>query len=277
MYEPKLKFSMKKNQMMYGILTLLIVIIASCKQTKPVVDNTNTNTNTMTIDSKYIFEGTVVKTNAANLSVIEDDNGYAIVKVDYILDSPDHFKAFLNREITVKIYPGSTFTPGQKATFFAGDWLYGESIALVENKAAMQKEGLREEVVRSLKVKEDREFRSLLASAAIIVLGEVITITEMPDKRSSLSEHDPEWKRAEIKVEKIMKGDYSEKTIVMNFSASRDVMWVSTMKYEKGQRGIWLLSTNQMKSVEMAGFTALYPENFYPESEKERIQNALKP
>ena len=226
--------------------------------------------------SNHIFEGTVQQLNASNLSIITETEDYAIVEVNTIIDAPPNFDAFLNREITVKMHKDSKLSDGQVSIFFTNDWLYGESMAVIETgRLADQGEDLKEKISGTRLQLTHDAIKERLKRAIIVVNGRIVSVSDKQVDELNRSEHDPEWVKADIAIEEVLKGNYSEETITLNFPSSRDVMWVSVPKYKEGQEGIWLLYENQEKTIEIKGYTALHPDDYYTLKDEELIKRLL--
>lgn len=258
-----------------GTMILIIVFLGfSC--------SLNQGLDKQVRSSRFIFEGTVQKLDSSNLSVIVDPKYHAVVTVNRIIDAPSNFKSFLNRDVTVVLNETTKLEKGQKTVFFTNDWLYGESIALIESKrtALNDQPGIAEKIISSRQKQNELALKERLTKAELVVMGKITRISPVDQGLTpNLSEHDPEWKQAEIQIERVIKGNFTKPVISFIFPSSRDVMWVSYPKYNEGQDGIWLLYQDQLESLQIRpkpkGFTALYPEDYFPRSEMERIGRLL--
>ena len=66
------------------------------------------------------------------------------------------------------------------------------------------------------------------------------------------SEHSPTWRQALIRVQSVLKGDQSEKMLIVIFPSTEDLMWANSPKFKKEQTGIWLLHSGAQLSQERA-------------------------
>ncbi len=143
-----------------------------------------------------------------------------------------------------------------------------------------------------------------LAGADVVVRGRVTAVrvaqTEAPPRRTGargvaaaaaaapvrrrISEHDPEWREAEIEVDEVVKGGLQTNRVVVRFPGSNDVRWYKAPKFEPGQEGSFILQKSAAPATAAARrtragarslaaaagaagaetFTALDPDDFQP-------------
>jgi hypothetical protein len=207
-------------------------------------------------EASFVFQGTVVATGTANLSMVEADDSTAVVRVDRVLRAPEQMEHIAGREITVKL--SKPAEAGESAIFEADGWLYGESLAVVETgrRRAAQEEALptaAPEHPTETPAAADRaeQFRGALKTrtdeASAVVVGRVLAvreaapqIAESGEPEGRLSEHDPRWAVATVAVDEAVKGRQSG-TIEVLFASSEDVMWRDAPKLTVGQKAVMLL------------------------------------
>jgi hypothetical protein len=114
--------------------------------------------------------------------------------------------------------------------------------------------------------------------------------TEAP-RRKPITEHDPQWREAEIEVDAVEKGGTGKKKVVVRFPGSDDVRWYKAPKFQPGQEGVFILqkaagetaarpSTRRGRAVAAAAetaagadtFTALDPDDFQPSERAPEIR-----
>ncbi|HEX9668897.1 MAG TPA: hypothetical protein VGC93_05375 [Thermoanaerobaculia bacterium] len=113
--------------------------------------------------------------------------------------------------------------------------------------------------------------------------------TEAPP-RAPITEHDPQWREAEIEVDAVEKGPRKRK-VVVRFPGSDDVRWYKAPKFQPGQEGVFILQKAAGEPAARAGarrgravaaaaetaagadtFTALDPDDFQPSERAPEIR-----
>jgi hypothetical protein len=257
--------------------------------------------------SKFIFQGTVDQLGAATVSSIAADKNTAVATVDAIEEGPPAMQAFRGKQVTVQLAPGESVQVGERATFYANPWIFGEGLALrsvghtpVEPGAATMASS-RGPVAHLLRQGVDKR----IATADAVVTGRVLSV-HLPEEESAapavarrgaaaaavekaperISEHDPLWREAVVEVNDVQKGSAGKRQVVVRFPASRDVRWYRAPKFHPGQEGVFVLhkaegepaagATAAMRATRRgpAGpevYTALNANDFHPIGEAQGI------
>lgn len=237
-------------------------------EVKPVKD--------LTLAADFIFLGTVEETDAANLSIVEPGARTAIVRVDEVLEASGTLDDFTGRQVTV--FLSEVPSAGEQRVFFTKVQLLGESLGVQEvGRAAASTEDLVSQV-RSAKseiLQEDLAAR--LAAADLVVSGRVLgtRATSAPES-APMTEHDPQWRRAELEVGSVLKGKVREKTVTFFYPGSFDVAWASVPKPSAGDEGTWLLHRQGSKSG-AAVYFALDSQDLLTAAETKLAERLVKP
>src|SRR5262245_61647012 len=80
--------------------------------------------------ARFIFQGSVRKLKASNMSEVEDTSRTVIVRVDEIIQAPEALAGNVGRDITVKLSRGEKVKQGEQAVFYTNGWIFGENIAV---------------------------------------------------------------------------------------------------------------------------------------------------
>ena len=258
-------------------LILCLFFFVQCAPTKPVADSPP---QSAIGQSNFIFYGEVIKTGASNLSIPVSGNS-AIVKVIEVIDAPAPFNNMKEREITVLFSPDRKNSPGDKQVFYTTGWHYGKTMGVKEVPNNLDKEmvaGLKDRIDQErIRISND-SLTDELRKASFVIQGVVVDIRNI-DKREPFmdSEHDPEYKLALIEIKMVLKGKISEKTIMVYFSSSDDVMWDRSPKLKKGQEGIFLLQSKQAPpSFPVQGYTVLDRRDVQQVESRLKIDDLLK-
>ena len=107
-----------------------------------------------------------------------------------------------------------------------------------------------------------------------------------PSIAGPVSEHDPDWRIAEVQVDVVHKGSHSGDAHI-RFPASSDVMWHYAPKFHAGQEGFFMLHKTDKKEVAAAAslsaptedtgdYVALNPADFHPFDQAEGVRSLLE-
>lgn len=215
----------------------------------------------LTRQAQLIFEGTVTRADAANVSAVKAGPDTAVVRIDEILRAPGAIGKFAGHEVTVKI--GAPVKAGDRAVFFTREWLYGESLALIEVGRTAPGAAVRAEVAATRRLMDDEDLQGRLDRAVVIVAGRVVATRPAAGReKHGHSEHDALWREAVIAVDRVLKGTAgAESRVVFLYPASHDVAWFGAPKPEVGWDGVWLLEKSPLfpDALAMASPLSLMP------------------
>src|SRR5207253_5805161 len=135
----------------------------------------------------------------------------------------------------------------------------------------------------------DAELKAHVEQAAMVVSGRVEQVrpAELAAARprpKRISEHDPDWQEAIIRVEDGIKGAQAGEQVVVRFPGSRDVAWVGAPRFSAGQEGTFLLhkdSTTGSPNAKIAGrevpaYTALHKVDVLSKQDAMRVRTLIK-
>jgi hypothetical protein len=166
------------------------------------------------------------------------------------------------QQLTVLFAEGTDPVEGRRV-FFTNPILYGETMAVKEvrsSEAADDIAELHERIVRMNAEAETEHLRALIASADAVVHGRVVGTRRAsePDV-ARMSEHDPDWHVAIIRVARTLKGEHKDE-LAVRFPKSRDIAWYRVPKPREGQEGVFILHRD---GLELGGavLAILHPED----------------
>lgn len=203
--------------------------------------------------SPFIFKGTVQELHASTIE-LEDSNNLMIVNVDEILDATDEFNHLEGQQITIEDLNLDKHEINETKGFVTDRWIFGQSVA-VRNLGDFEVKDEQPRLMKKIKAKitkvkqqdDQKNLEQRLKQARLVFSGEVMQTKSIPATgRGALSEHNPEWTEAKVKVTRAFKGlskNQSEITIV--FPNSQDVMWFHVPKFKEKDTGIWILSKKE--------------------------------
>lgn len=269
----------KRRQTMNKIMRIFLLALAFPLGVAPNRGAQNTASKSVSDliqRSHYIFLGRVEKTQSSTLKVLPASKRTAVVRVMKVLRSPRTLNNFTGQDITVVLAMSEGLKPGKELVFFTNGQLYGESIAVQEvgrlpngREATRLKQQIRAADTRS----SERELAARIAKAAIVVGGQVISSKPLVEGQSKpISEHDPQWQEAVIRVATVIKGKVPKSRLVaVLYPKSKDVMWAGAPQLAQGVSGIFILQRNQVEfgppQLRVPGLTALHPLDLQPNAQ----------
>jgi hypothetical protein len=201
-----------------------------------------TEVGTPAEQAPLVFIGHVVTPKVATLPGIAADDT-AIVAVDHVVTAPALFTALAGSQITVRFGKLAMPPTGSPRTFHTRGWIYGQGIAVdaVRVEAEQSKPAAAATLRGARTSARDDALASRLKTAQIGVVGEVTAVKPAEIQTTRISEHDPVWHEATIRVDEVVKGKKGTGEVSVVFPQSDDVRWHRVRKFSPGQRGIWLL------------------------------------
>src|SRR6267378_2611853 len=248
--------------------------------------------------SSIIFSGTVSQLGAVSFSGVPPSPQTIVVHVDSVLKKPPAVSLKKGDNVTVELKDPSAFQQGAQATFYTEGWIFGSGVAVKElghefnsggGTAASGAGAAESALVQAQKQISDQDLQNRLNSADFVVIGRVTEVRRWNVPKSAtphrVSEHDPDWHEAVIKVQSVLKGGQVKgNKVVVRFPGRNDVAWVHSPKFEKNQQGIFCLNRDQASGVptEKVGgrqvnvYTCLGHGDSLPMSDAPRVRSLLK-
>src|SRR5437016_5679227 len=160
--------------------------------------------------TKIVFIGTVQRLGASTVATHSVTSHTIVAFINRVLSAPAAVGDLQGQRITVELTSSPGVAARQRAVFFANALVYADSLVVEEaghvvlpgDSAARQ--ALIAEIVDAIHRRPDRQVRSRLATADVVVTGKVIAVRTPPRvPNKPLSEHDPEWREAVIDVQAV--------------------------------------------------------------------------
>jgi hypothetical protein len=260
---------------------------------------TQNNQAALAQQSSIVFSGTVSQLGATSFAGIPQSPNTIVVRVDSVLKKPPAISLKQGDNVTVELKDPSAFQQGTQATFYTEGWIFGAGVAVKElghefnpggGTPASGAGAAESALVQAQKQISDQDLQSRIASSELVVIGRVTdvhrwTIPKSAASRYHTSEHSADWHEAVLQIDAVLKGTRPKKgKMVVRFPLSRDVAWVNSPKFEKLQRGIFLLKKDQVSGDPTASlggyqvdvYTCLKPGDWLPLSDEARVRSLLK-
>jgi len=245
-----------------------------------------TDTHTLAKQAAFIFSGEVENAQAAakmDLRLPPQSVLVRVVEVLYVKATT----AVRPGDLVIVQMPERVLPSAQKrAVFYTNGWIYGQHLTVREVGHVVQeasREELKQEIAQAKVEAEDDQIRERLADAEVVLAGAVKSVRPFEEARkvSPVSEHDADWWLAEITVKRFLAGKAGNKTVLVAYPNSHDVMWADSPKFKAGEEGVWILHRprNQriFENVKEPVYTAINRRDFQETKETERVMRLLKP
>jgi hypothetical protein len=271
--------------------------LALCGCTNAALPQATDNQAALMRKSSIVFFGTVSQLAATSFADVPKSAQTIVVHVDAILKKPAAVSLKKGDSVTVEVKDASGFQEGTQATFFTDGWIFGSGVAV---KELGHVQGLAGEPVQGAGGKaqgqpaeqlSDQELRDRMKASDFVVVGLVTDVRKWNAPKakygapSRVTEHDPDWHEAVVKVQSVLKGGKVKgNKVIVRFPQRNDVAWVHSPKFAKNQQGIFCLNRDQATgapTTKMGGqqvnvYTCLGHGDALPMSEEARVRALLK-
>ena len=236
--------------------------------------------NKLAQQSTFIFIGTVKQVQAATMKTVPVDDHTVIVHIEAVLDAPKSLTNFAGQDITVQLHAGPVAKVGSKAVFYTNGWQYGSSLAVREvgrTEAKADVATYRKQIAAAVQLRTDQKIHARISSAVLIVSGKVTEITTPKlTKPKPIDFDDPHWADAHVLINKVEKGKYTGKTVIVTFPTSKDARWYRSPHFKVGDEGVFVLHKRNFPYFGREGYVALHPNDFHAKPQVEHIRTLIK-
>ena len=244
---------------------------------------TTPNAENLVGQSTFIFRGTVVKTNASLVSAMPAGPNTAIVKVDQVLRAPEVLGSMTGDQVTVQFKAPTNVQVGQQRLFFTVPVVFSDTVAVQETGQLqttppdVQAMSAHVDLVSNLvKQLPDKKLQEHALTADAVVTGTVTAVKPVvPPPGSPVTEHDPKWHEATLKVESVERGHVASDTVTVLFANSKDIAWYTSPKFTVGQKGVFVLHSAGPVMRATTHFLATDPLDYHPTQQRERIRSLV--
>lgn len=207
---------------------------------------------TLAEHSSIIVLGKVLKTNASDEPLLKPTSRTVLISVQKMLAGTAIAGDQTGRTITVILSRPGDFKEGEEALFFGNPRFLGNSLTIADEGEVPSRSGGPSQFAalqRGAQVRQDRPILDRLALAKLVFRGVVDAVRPLElaapaeqEKRppTSLTEHDPDWHIASVRVATPLRGGDVGQVVAVVFAASRDVTWFNSPKLVQGQEAIFI-------------------------------------
>lgn len=230
-------------------------------------------------DSGFVFLGSPAE-STQNLEHGERDERAVVVEVREVLRGTDVIRGLVGRPVTVVSNDPAGIAQADELVLFTTCVSLGDEVLVRELGRRSASQESRREVEEVLTLVAERPLLERLASAQLVVVGEVTDARRLREPYRPRSEHDPDWWVARVAVAETLKGRTTRKNVDVVFANSEDIAWYASPKLRPGDDGIFLLHTwDEGDEPEDAPRGALYvtdPLDFLPLERRPHLEGVLE-
>jgi hypothetical protein len=226
--------------------------------------------------SSLIFSGTVVERGTSSVPTLPPNDNLVVARVDRALRVDPVLGDLRGKLITVVATVPENLSVGQQAVFFTNSWIHGRGIAVRE--VAHLDPSQADAAAQAVAKLPEEHLVERLRSAELVVQAEVTNIG--PPDKVSRDRKAAWWARAELKIQKVLRGAPGD-TAVVYFATADWPPWTYALRLKTGQRGVFILharsetATRSEAALKAGTLVAVDPADFQPESQLEPMQNLL--
>jgi hypothetical protein len=240
----------------------------------------------------FVFVGVVRATQASAMPEVQADASTAIVDIEAVLVAPPAFQS-RRGAVTLNLKEVPALEAGARRAFYCTAWKLGSGLALhclghrAPAPAARRLAGtpLAEASVN----RHGADMRTRVEAADLVVTGEVVSIQPGPPHAGPISEHDPHWQHALLRVSSAVRGRKPSRPVVLAFPGSADVVWKDVPRPQVAQQGVWLLrraagaaggsgpkAARGLATLPPGAYTALHPMDVLPTDQLPLVNDLVK-
>jgi len=244
---------------------------------------TTTSDDDLLRQASFVFVGSISQLAGSAMPEVRPGPDTAVVDIERVLVAPP---AFAGRRgvVTLALPAASKLKVGARRAFYCTAWKFGAGLALRclahRSAPATEKAINPNKAAASVNVKGE-DLRTRLRDADLVASAVVLAVQPLPRPDGPISEHDPYWHAARLRVEEVAEGASPGDEVTIVFPASDDVFWAKTPRPQLGERGVWLLRSTAalapryvrpaLRTLPPQVYTALHPLDF----QHERTLSAL--
>lgn len=232
---------MNQKRTLWGSLPIILLIMTQCNPT----NNYPGELDKLVPGSSVIFKAKILVLHTVTTDE-EDVSNAGVVMVTEVIEAPESFQTITGQEVTVRFSDINSVKVGEERMFFTAPYWIGESLGVTEKGSVMKSDKLYESKEMASYIQQarnkqgDEQLRKMLKEAKLVIVGKVMKVSTPEGYKRMATEHDPEWKEAEIQIEETIKGKTESKTIKILFASSKDVMFMDSPKFKESDEGIFI-------------------------------------
>lgn len=222
-------------------LFALVLVVAAALTAVSAQDQT---TQALTERSAIVVRGKVLKINASDEPMAAASPGTVVISVEQMYAGKEIAGDLRDRTATVILKRPGSVKAGEELLFFGNPRFLGRSLTIADEGELSAEKGapaMLSDSEASAQARKDTAVRERVATAKIVFRGTVDSVHPLETQGAErISEHDPEWQVANVKIATALRGGQAGEVVVVLFPASRDIMWFNAPKLKEGQDAVFL-------------------------------------
>jgi hypothetical protein len=242
-------------------------------------------------DAGFVFEAVIQNFGEITTAGYTTSRPTAVVRITKIIKSTPALAKYEGQQVTVELQDPVSLAAGQSAVFFTEGVHYGEGVVVREVGNVPPQPELPSLVASAVQARGDNALTQRIAQAVLIISGVASAPAPYPGVVTTaaagvapsavgfrpISEHDPMWWQAIVKVDSVEKGTHTGATKTILFPSSMDIAWYQVPKVKEGDRGVWLLHNRDVRGRSVPAHAIVHPLDFHPMEARERVRTLLRP
>jgi len=238
--------------------------------------------NELAADAGFVFEAVIQNLGASTAAGYTASGPTAVVRITKILKSTPALAGYEGQEVTVELQAPGRLAVGVSAVFFTEGVHYGEGLVVRELGNVPPQPEIPSLVADAVQEKARAALTQRLTQADLIISGVASApapyrgVAPSTGELGPISEHDPMWWQATVRVESVEKGTHEGETKTILFASNRDIAWYHAPKVKEGDRGVWLLHNRDTQGGALPAHAVIHSLDFHPIEELERLRTLLR-
>ena len=231
----------------------------------------------LTAEAGFVFEGQVVEPGASSSTFFPASKETVIVQVTKILKGPNSLAGYGGQKVTVVLQSPTGLQPGQSLVFFTHSLHFGDGLVVREVGNMPPEVNMESKVSSAAQANEDNQLQERLSNAEAVISGTASAprpLESLASRFGHISEHDPDWQVVTVKVDGTHKGNVGGTQDVL-FANSHDIAWHGSPKFKGGERGVWILHSQDHRGKTIPGLAVVHPLDFRPPEELAKVTTLL--
>lgn len=247
--------------------------------------------------SSIVVEASVVRPGASEEPLLAPSSSTAVIHISRMYAGAEFAGDQTGRTATVFLSRASQLREGDRALFFGEPRFVGKTLTITDHGELVVSQVDGPGLTTGLQARRDLPIRMRLEIATAVFRGVVEKVgpppvgerAQTPDRDGEpVSEHDPEFQLAMVKVVTRLRGEVAGSVQPILFPGSRDIMWFNGPKLKPGQDLVLLAhrplpSELGRMSTALRAFTeksralvVTQPYDVLPASEEKRVAGLIQ-
>lgn len=231
-------------------------------------------------EAGFIFLGKILGDRTLETPGLPPEPGEPLaVEIVRVLHSTDALRGLAGTAVTVLTRHAPEHRQRHEVIFFTTCISIGARLILREIGHVEASAESSIDVGAALHEAAERPLRERIASAELVVTGEVMESRPIDNPLPRKSEHDPLWWIARLAVKSALKGRKPRGEVEVLFANSDDFVWYKSPKLHREKSGIFILhrldAVGTPREAPRTAYQATDPLDFLPSERLPEVERAI--